>query len=74
MPRPPLRIYPASQNELMPPANQRVTVRLRDICGLLIDAIETDRTWLGDFEDEELDISADLYDCISTYKHWRPSA
>lgn len=74
MPRPQLRIYPASRNSILPPANQRVTVRLKEICALLIDAVETDRTWLDDFEEEELDISTDLYDCICAYQHWRPSA
>lgn len=74
MPRPPLRIFPREHDSYLPPTPGRVTVRLREICSLLIDAMETDRTWLGDFEDEELDISTDLYDCICAYNHWRPSA
>ncbi len=51
------------------------TVLLADVLPLLADAYEARRTWLRDFEDEELTISADLYEVILTYQfHRRPSA
>ena len=51
-----------------------VTVRLGDITNVLSDAIEANRTWLTDFEDDEIQIPADLYEVLSVYWHLRPSA
>lgn len=72
-----LRIYRGpedSDNSSDARPEERIRVRLVDIYPLLADALESDRTWLRDFEDEELQISPDLYDCIRAYEHWRPSA
>lgn len=52
-----------------------VTVPLREVFGWLMDAVHSGRTWLRDFEDDEVTISADLYDVILAYQHYqRPSA
>jgi len=40
----------------------------------LVHALRCNRTWLEDFEDDELQVSADLYEVISAYTHLRPSA
>ncbi len=55
-------------------AEPPVTVTLGEICKLLTDAVRSDRTWLTDFRDDEVQISADLYEVLSTYVHLRPSA
>ncbi len=50
-------------------------VRLGDIFPLLADAVRSERTWLRDFEDDEITISTDLYEVILAYQHYRrPSA
>lgn len=52
-----------------------VTVSVGDVFPLLLDALETERTWLRDFEDDEITISSDLYDVMQAYQHFRrPSA
>ena len=52
-----------------------VTVPLGEILPLLADAVRNERTWLGDFEDDEVTISTDLYEVILAYQHYRrPSA
>ncbi len=52
-----------------------VRVPLGEIFPLLADAVNSQRTWLRDFEDEEIAISADLYEVILAYQHCRrPSA
>lgn len=52
-----------------------VTVPLVEILPLLADAIESDRTWLRDFSDDEATISMDLYEVLLAYQHYRrPSA
>ena len=63
-PREPLA--PASQNT--------VTVSLGEVLPLLADAVASQRTWLGDFEDDEITISADLYEVLLAYQYFRNPA
>lgn len=54
---------------------QTVRVPLGEILPLLVDAVQSRRTWLRDFEDEEIAISTDLYEVLLAYQHYRrPSA
>ena len=56
-------------------ARDRVTVPLMEVLPLLADAAQSKRTWLGDFADDEISISMDLYEVILAYQHYRrPSA
>jgi hypothetical protein len=42
---------------------------------LLIDAIQSERTWLRDFAEDDVTISMDLYEVLLAYQHYRrPSA
>jgi len=77
----PLRIYhgppddAAAVDTKTDDARQTVTVPLGEIASLLADAVRSERTWLGDFEDDEITISTDLYEVILAYQHFRrPSA
>ena len=82
MVQPRLRIFCESQNsdtEATQASDQispdQITVPLCDIFPLLADAVQSKRTWLEDFGDDEISISADLYDVIISYQHFRrPSA
>lgn len=75
-----LRVYNGPQEEsanLSVAEHQReqVTVPLMEIMPLLADAVQSQRTWLRDFSDEEVTISMDLYEVILAYQHYRrPSA
>ena len=52
-----------------------VTVPLGEVLPLLADAVQSERTWLRDFERDEITISMDLYEVILAYQHYRrPSA
>ena len=54
---------------------QTVTVSLADVLPLLADAVNSRRTWLRDFANDEITISADLYEVILAYQHHlRPGA
>jgi hypothetical protein len=56
-------------------APQTVSVPLDEILPLLADAVNSRRTWLRDFANDEITISADLYEVILAYQHHiRPSA
>lgn len=56
-------------------AQRQVTVTLGEILPLLADAVQSKRTWLKDFTEDEVTISTDLYEIILAYQHCRrPSA
>lgn len=53
----------------------KVTVPVGEVLPLLADAIVSKRTWLGDFEDDDITISSDLYEVLLAYRFFRrPSA
>jgi hypothetical protein len=55
--------------------HQQVTVNVGEVLPLLADALASRRTWLRDFEDDEITVSADLYEVLLAYRHFRrPSA
>ena len=56
-------------------ARRCVTLPVGDVLPLLADAIQSQRTWLRDFEDDEMTISTDLHEVLLAYQHYRrPSA
>jgi hypothetical protein len=48
-----------------------VRVPFGEVAPLLADAVRNNRTWLRDFEHEEISISADLYEVLLAYRHCR---
>ncbi len=80
MARSQLKVYYGPESEVAPrPAKHTsadtVTIPLGEVLPLLADAVRSDRTWLGDFDDDEITISTDLYEVILAYQHFRrPSA
>ena len=53
----------------------KVQIPLAEIFPLLADAVRNERTWLKDFEHDEISISTDLYEVILAYQYCRrPSA
>lgn len=81
MARPQLRIFFGPDQESSTtvashaPAPDTVTVPIGEVFNWLTDAVHNGRTWLRDFEDDEVTISSDLYEVILAYQHYRrPSA
>lgn len=57
------------------PLRQEVTLPLGEVLPLLIEAVESRRQWVGDFDSDEITISSDLYEVLLAYQHFRrPSA
>lgn len=57
------------------PTSHDVTVTVGEVLPLLADAVRGERTWLKDFEDEAVTLSADLYEVLMAYRFFRrPSA
>jgi hypothetical protein len=74
-----LRVYYGPPSEVQGADNEtakdQVSAPLGEILPLLVDAVNSDRTWLRDFAHEEINISTDLYEVILAYQHYRrPSA
>ena len=79
MARSQLRVYYGPQSDSSAEAtaerSSQVSVPLGEIFPLLADAMRCQRTWLRDFEEDEITISTDLYEVILAYQHYRrPSA
>jgi hypothetical protein len=54
---------------------QTVQVPLSEVFPLLADAVRSERTWLRDFQHDEITIPADLYEVLLAYQFCRrPSA
>ena len=49
-----------------------VTVNVGEVLPLLADAVASQRTWLSDFENDEITISADLYEVLLAYQYYPP--
>ena len=75
-----LRVYYGPQeetanNNAVDTHRETVTVPLMEVMPLLTDALQSQRTWLRDFGDDEVTISMDLYEVLLAYQHYRrPSA
>jgi hypothetical protein len=46
-------------------------VAVRDLVPLLVDAFQSDRTWLKDFGCDHIHVSADLYEILLAYQQLR---
>lgn len=71
--RPKLRIFRGDDPVPTMPAPQ-VTIQLSQLISVLRDSVQFDRAWLDDFADDEVKVSADLYEIITAYSDMRPSA
>ena len=76
-----LKLYrgPEQENPLVVTKSEdgtkRITAPLAKLLPLLADAYNSQRTWLEDFEDDEVTVSADLYEVLLAYQYFRrPSA
>jgi hypothetical protein len=55
-------------------SSNSITAPLGEILPLLADAVASRRTWLSDFEDDQITISADLYEVLLAYQYYRHPA
>lgn len=70
-----LRVFVSPAEKTVPaaprPVEGTVTVPLREILPVLVDACLTRRVWVKDFQDEPVTISADLYEVVTAYRALR---
>lgn len=48
-----------------------VTATVGEVLPLLAEAVASQRTWLQDFENDNITISADLYEVLLAYQYFR---
>ena len=70
---PRLRLFTGEEETLKFPS-RCVRMRLGDVSQILADASRWNRTWLSDFENDEIEVSPDLYEVLSAYLELRPGA
>ena len=76
---PNLRIYRGPREETTATvecsSESHVTVSVGEVLPLLADAMASQRTWLQDFESDDITISSDLFEVLLAYQYFRrPSA
>jgi len=78
MPQPQLRIFDESTSEhsqanvnVCPTASETVTVTAGEIFPALADALANGKTWIKDFENDEVTVPYDLYEVILAYQHYQ---
>jgi hypothetical protein len=75
-----LRIYRGPTEPVTAPraastaGRNMVTVSLAEVLPLLADAVASQRTWLSDFADDDITITADLYEVLLAYQYFRSPA
>jgi hypothetical protein len=69
-----LRLYTGEDDVSTAVAEPDCSVTLGEISDILADAVRTRRAWLRDFADDRVQISADLYEVLSTYWNMRRGA
>ena len=70
-----LRVYPSPDESPSPkPPHRTVRVSLGDLLPLVALAQRHNYLWLQDFLDDEVRITADLYDVLQAFRTCRPSA
>jgi hypothetical protein len=72
--RPRLRLFTGEDEVGSSDVDAQVNVRFGEITQALVEAVRWDRTWLRDFEDDEVRVSSDLYEVIASFTRLRPSA
>jgi hypothetical protein len=68
-----LRLY-TGDDEFATTAEPKTSIKLADLIRVISDASRFKRSWLNDFENDDVEIPTDLYDVISTYWEVRPGA
>jgi hypothetical protein len=68
-----LKLYHPPEEQLRPPADPGVRVRLGDLLPLVAMAQRMKFIWLKDFLDDEVAVSADLYEVLQAFSSSRPT-
>ncbi len=69
-----LKLYTGEEAQESLVNENRVTIPLGELVSILTDASQSRRAWLRDFRHDDVQISSDLYEVLSTYWNMRRGA
>lgn len=72
--RPSLKLFTGEETSAATLPESRVSISLGELASILTDATQGRRAWLRDFRNDQIQISSDLYDVLSTYWNMRRGA
>ena len=72
--RPRLRLYTGEEDSSIAVESPQMTIKFGEFFQIVAEATRFKRTWLQDFEDDEIQVPEDLYEVLSTYWSLRPGA
>lgn len=71
--RPTLRLF-RGEDEAIALSLPKKTITFGELTKFLSEAVDSRRTWLRDFADDEVAITPDLYELLTAYSRVRPGA
>ncbi len=71
--RPQLRLY-TGEDQAVGFEEPRLTISFGELSRVLLEASRSQRSFLRDFEDDEVQMSPDLYQVLTAYCRLRPGA
>jgi hypothetical protein len=69
-----LRVYPSQPFSGADVQEPSVRISLRELLPLIAVAQRRNHLWLQDFLDDEVSVTADLYEVLRAFRAYRPSA
>lgn len=72
--RPRLRLFTGDDDGYTALAEPTVSMTFGELLRIMRDAGRFDRTWLYDFEDDQVQVPEDLYEVLTSYRRLRPGA
>ena len=69
-----LRVFPNIEADESPAPEPTVRIRLGELLPLVAMAQRMHFIWLQDFLDDEVQVTADLYEVLQAFRSYRPSA
>lgn len=72
--RPRLRLFTGENEGFTAVAEPSVTMSFGELIRIMRDAGQFERTWLSDFEDDQVQVPEDLYEVLTSYWRLRPGA
>lgn len=72
--RPRLRLFTGEEDGFAAVADPTVSMSFGELCRIMRDAGLFERTWLTDFEHDQVQVPEDLYEVLTSYWRMRPGA
>lgn len=72
--RPHLRLFTGEDQETLATQSPKISISFGELSRILLEACHHQRSFLRDFEDDEIHLTDDLYQVLTAYCRLRPGA